>query len=121
MSGGPTVTEKKPLAALAYLFFFVSGLALLYVEPYNQDEFVRFHARQSIGFTIVWFGINVVLGVFIAILPNPVGVLLIAAEELVNLAIAVYWLYLMYRAYLGERYRIPELADIIDNVAGATP
>jgi uncharacterized membrane protein len=24
----------------------------------------------------------------------------------------------MYKAYIGERYRIPELADIVDNIAG---
>jgi len=41
-------------------------------------------------------------------------------EGVVNFAMAVYWLFLMFKAYTGERYRIPELADIIDNVAGKT-
>jgi uncharacterized membrane protein len=112
------VQEKKPIAALAYLFFFVSGLILLYLEPYNQDEFVRFHARQSIGFTVAWAGVWVVLSVFIAVMPGPLGALLVVAANLVYLALAVYWLFLMYQAYNGERYRIPELADIVDNIAG---
>jgi len=25
----------------------------------------------------------------------------------------------MYKAYMGERYRIPELADIVDSIAGS--
>jgi uncharacterized membrane protein len=28
-----------------------------------------------------------------------------------NIATAVFWVILMYKAYSGERYRIPELAD----------
>ncbi|HUO04607.1 MAG TPA: DUF4870 domain-containing protein [Candidatus Binataceae bacterium] len=113
--------QKHPLGAIAYLFFFVSGLVLLYLEPYNQDEFVRFHARQSIGFSIAWFAVNVVLGVFISVTPGALSWMLRMTEDLVNFALAVFWLYLMYKAYTGDRYRIPELADIIDQVAGPKP
>ncbi len=110
--------QTKPIAALTYIGFFVTGLIFLYLEPYNQDEFVRFHARQSIGFSVAWFAIEIVFGVFIAILPRALGGLLGGIQMLVNLALAIYWLILMYKAYTGERYRIPELADIVDNVAG---
>jgi uncharacterized membrane protein len=30
-------------------------------------------------------------------------------------------LFLMYKAYSGERYRIPELSNVIDQVAGPNP
>jgi len=115
---GEAGKQTKPIAALTYIGFFVTGLIFLYLEPYNQDDFVRFHARQSIGFSVAWFAIEIVFGVFIAILPRALGGLLGGIQVLVNLALAIYWLILMYKAYTGERYRIPELADIVDNVAG---
>jgi uncharacterized membrane protein len=107
------------IAALAYLVFFVSGVIFLYLEPYNQDEFIRFHARQSIGFSVAWFAIEVVFGVFIAVLPHGIGALFNFVLTLINIALAVFWVVLMYKAYNGERYRIPELADIVDSIAGS--
>ena len=115
---GEAGKQTKPIAALAYIGFFVTGILFLYVEPYNQDDFVRFHARQSIGFSVVWFAIEIVFGVFIAVLPNALGRLLGGIQMLVNLGLAIFWLLLMYKAYNGERYRIPELADIVDNISG---
>jgi len=115
---GEAGQQTKPIAALTYIGFFVTGIVFLYLEPYNQDEFVRFHARQSIGFSVAWFAIEIVFGVFISILPRALGGLLGAIQMLVNLAVAIFWLFLMYKAYQGERYRIPELADIIDNISG---
>jgi uncharacterized membrane protein len=121
MNGEPTRAQTKPIAALTYLLGFVTGLIFLYLEPYNQDEFVRFHARQSIGFSIAWFAISVILGVFISVMPRPISGLLSFVQAIVNIALAIFWIFLMYKAYMGERYRIPELADIVDNIAGTTP
>jgi len=115
---GEAGTQTKPIAALTYLVGFVTGIIFLYLEPYNQDEFVRFHARQSIGFSIAVFALWIVFGVFIAILPGALARLLGGIQMLTNIGIAVFWVILMYKAYTGERYRIPELADIIDNIAG---
>ncbi len=114
---GARASQAHPIAALTYLLGFVTGVLLLYVEPYNQDELVRFHARQSIGFSLAWFALNVIFGVFIAVLPHQLGALVGFIEGLVNLGLALFWLFLMYKAYSGERYRIPELADVIDQVA----
>jgi len=106
--------QHRIVAAGAYLLFIVSGLVLLYLEPYSKDDYVRFHARQSIGFTIAWVAINIIFDVFVAVLPHPLNRLLAGVSSLVNLALAVFWIFLMYEAYMGERYRIPQLADIID-------
>jgi uncharacterized membrane protein len=113
-SGGGT-PQNQVVAAAAYLLGFVTGILFLYLEPYDKDEFVRFHARQSIAFSIAWFVINLVLGVFIAVLPFALGRLLVGLQELINLGLAIMWIFLMYKAYGGERYRIPELADLADS------
>jgi uncharacterized membrane protein len=119
MNGESRKPQSNVIAALAYMFFFVSGIIFLYLEPYNQDEFVRFHARQSIGFSVAWFAIEIVFGVFIAVLPHTLGALLNFILTLINIGLAVFWIFLMYKAYNGERYRIPELADIVDSIAGS--
>jgi uncharacterized membrane protein len=121
MNGETTTPQSRVVGALAYLLFFVSGVVLLYLDPYDKDPYVRFHARQSIGFSAAWFGVNVVLGVFVAILPAGVGALFGMVQSLVNLGLAILWIFLMYKAYTGEKYRIPELADLIDSVAPPTP
>lgn len=118
MNGEGQKPQANVIAALSYLLGFVTGLIFLYLEPYNQDEFVRFHARQSIGFSIAWFAIAVVFGVFIAVLPQGLGKLLNFLLTLIDIALAVFWVFLMYKAYNGERYRIPELADVVDSIAG---
>jgi len=110
MDGETRRPQANVIAALTYLLGFVTGLIFLYLEPYNQDDFIRFHARQSIGFSVAWFAIGIVFGVFIAVLPHGLG-------SLLNFILT---LFLMYKAYNGERYRIPELADIVDSVAGNT-
>jgi uncharacterized membrane protein len=117
VQGGGGTPQNQVVAAAAYLLGLVTGIILLYLEPYDKDEFVRFHARQSIAFSIAWFVINIVLGVFIAVLPFALGRLLVGLQELVNLGLAIMWIFLMYKAYIGERYRIPELADLADSFA----
>jgi uncharacterized membrane protein len=118
MNGESRKPQANIIAALTYLLGFVTGLIFLYLEPYNQDEFIRFHARQSIGFSVAWFAIGIVFGVFIAVLPHGLGALLNFLLTLIDIALAVFWVFLMYKAYNGERYRIPELADIVDSIAG---
>jgi len=119
MNGEAGKPQSNIIAALSYLLGFVTGLIFLYIEPYNADPFVRFHARQSIGVSVAWFVINVILGVFIAVLPHFLCVIFGFILDLLNIGLAIYWVFLMYKAYKGERYRIPELADIVDSIAGS--
>ncbi len=116
MNGEATKPQGQPIAALTYLLLFVTGILFLYLEPYSKDDFIRFHARQSIVFAIAWFAVEIVLGVFIAVLPGFLSGFLAFILDLVNLALAIFWVYLMYKAYNGERYRIPQLADWADNM-----
>ncbi len=118
MDGDSRRPQANVIAALTYLLGFVTGLIFLYLEPYNQDEYIRFHARQSIGFSVAWFAIAVVFGVFIAVLPRGLGSLFNFILTLIDIALAIFWVFLMYKAYNGDRYRIPELADIVDSIAG---
>ena len=108
-------------AALAYLGFLVTGILFLVLEPYKRDGFVRFHAIQSLCYT----GLLVVLGIlweniawagalsfgFLWTLAHFVG-------ALVRLALLAYWIYLMYKAYNREWYKIPFIGDFASKQAG---
>lgn len=114
-SGG--APQNHVVAAATYLLGLVTGIIFLYLEPYDKDEFVRFHARQSIAFCAAVIAVNIVLGVFMAILPFGIGRIIGAIRELINLAFAVVWLFLMWKAFTGDRFRLPYLADIADGFA----
>ena len=109
--------QLQLVSALAYLVPVIGGIAFLLLEPYNKDETVRFHARQSIGFWVAWFVINIAFGILYSVMPATLRPLIGGLQELVNVAVLVFWIFLIYKAYVGDRYRIPELADIVDNVA----
>src|SRR5258708_36465901 len=109
-----TNPQSRPIAAVSYLLFFVSGLILLNVDPYDKDDFIRFHARQSILFSVAWIAVLIIFGVFIAVLPLALGSFLRGIEGLINLLMAIFWVFLMYKAFTGDRFRISYLADWAD-------
>lgn len=111
-----TNPQSRPIAALSYLLGFVTGLILLYLEPYSKDDYVRFHARQSILFSVAWIAASIIVSVFVAVLPGGLGRLLLGVWKLIAFFLALFWLFLMYKAYRGERYRIPQLADWADGM-----
>jgi uncharacterized membrane protein len=106
-----TNQQSRLIGAVCYLGFFVTGLIFLMLEPYNKDEYVRFHARQSIVYSLAFVALWIVVAVFLQVLPGPLAGVLSLLWRLVEFLFAVYWVFLMYKAYKGERYRIPQLAD----------
>ena len=98
-----TGLEANLAAALSYLVGFVTGVIFLIVE--KENRFVRFHAMQS---TLVFAGI-VALDILLQIVP------LLGALVVVFLLIpasAILWLFLMFKAYQGEEFRLPYVGQI---------
>ncbi|MEO6212797.1 MAG: hypothetical protein ABIP65_04140 [Vicinamibacterales bacterium] len=98
-----TGLDQNVAAALAYVLGWISGIAFLLVEPSNT--FVRFHAWQSIivfgALSIAWF-VSLALGLifwfFAFVVIPPLS--------------AILWLLLMFKAYRGERYKLPFAGDM---------
>lgn len=86
-------------ALLAYALGWVSGAFFLVVE--KKSRFVRFHAWQS----VLTF-----LPIFVAFWILPLWFLLWP----VSVAI---WLLLMFKAFQGERFKLPIVGDIADRQA----
>ncbi|MDK2940298.1 MAG: hypothetical protein PWQ51_2463 [Methanolobus sp.] len=91
---------------IAYILGFITGIILLVIEKENQ--FVRFHAAQSTVLFGAVFILNIILG-FIPIL----GWLLALVLSLVAF---VLWLLLMFKAFSGDMYRVPMVADYADKL-----
>ena len=91
--------------ALAYLGGAVSGLILLLVE--KQDRFVRFHAMQS----TITFLLVLVAHLALSGLPWVGPILRIPFV----VAVIVLWVFLMYQAFSGNRYKLPYVGDFAEH------
>ena len=93
-----TGLDANLAAALSYLVGFVTGIIFLLVEKDNR--FVRFHAMQS---TLTFVGI-VLVDILLQIVPL-LGALLVVF--IVIPLSAFLWLFMMFKAYQGEEYKLP--------------
>ncbi|HVP25929.1 MAG TPA: hypothetical protein VMS81_08100 [Methanomicrobiales archaeon] len=89
-------------SALCYVLVWVSGILFLIVEKENKT--VKFHAWQSIAtflpFTIlIWILSSIFFGIFY------LGLWWIIS--LLQLVMFLLWLFLMYKAYKGEKFMVP--------------
>lgn len=88
----------------AYLMFFISGFLVLKTEKNNQ--FVRFHAYQSIYYSLIFL-------VFIAL----VNYIPVVGSFIVKLATSVFfltWIYLILTTYQNKEIKLPFIGDIAE-------
>lgn len=102
-----TVSGLDPnvAAALSYLLGWITGVLFLLTEP--QNRFVRFHAMQS---TILFLALSVACVLLQSI---PILGMLIAVFLVIPLS-AVLWLVLMFKAYQGDKFKLPIVGDMAD-------
>lgn len=121
--------EGNLLAVVSYVLGFVTGVVVLLVERENQ--FVRFHAAQSIVLFAALFVASIVLSVVgmlstLLFAGNSAGMFLVGGllslglsllSLVVSVGAFVLWIYLMIRAYQGKTPRIPVVAGVADKLA----
>ncbi len=114
-ASAPTSTglDPKLSGVLAYLFWIVGGILFLATE--KQNQVVRFHAAQSVVLAVA----EIVVWVALMILANiPVLGLLFGILGIFFWLFALLLaLFLMYKAYNLERYRLPLLGDYAEKLA----
>ncbi|MDY9925430.1 hypothetical protein [Methanosarcina sp.] len=123
---------------LCYTLTWLTGLIFFVLETKNR--FVRFHAMQSfLTFTILsivlsalqtFFGVDKFIDYFLInlnppLLPylflhNPVTIYdqLIDGLLVLSLIPFLLWLFLIYTAYKGMRYRLPIIGDLAEKIVG---
>lgn len=94
--------ENNTNALLTYVAGWITGLIFLLTE--KEDEFVRFHAAQSL---IVFGAFNLfafvpLIGWILAPIMAPVAL--------------IVWIVLMVKAYQGEKYMLPVVGEYAEQL-----
>jgi len=93
--------KNNQRAALAYLLI----PAIYFLATQEKDSFVKFHSQQAIIFAVASFVVSLILG----IIPF-VNMFLVPFWSLFSF---LAWLFLIFKAYQGEEYKIPWLTDFV--------
>lgn len=101
------------VAALCYLLGIIGGVIFLLLEPYNKDRLVRFHAFQSIFFTVAWVVVMIALGV-LGMATHGVTILLYPICQIVFL---IGWIYMIITAYQGKKVLLPVIGEMAEKQA----
>ena len=118
----PTSTgvDERLSSVLCYAGWWVTGLVFLFAE--RRHPGVRFHAAQSI---VVFGTLSAALllcggaSAVAFIIAGPRFQLVQMIGNVLWLAAAVLWLYLMLRTWLGETWRVPLAGDLAKKIASS--
>lgn len=89
---------------LCYLFGWITGIIFLILD--RNNKFIRFHSLQSI-FTFLPLSVIYVIFGWIPIVDIFVKVVL-------GIISLILWSILMYKAYQGEKYKLPIVGDLAE-------
>jgi uncharacterized membrane protein len=118
-----TTTTSAPMTsnvagALSYIV--IVGIVFLIIDPYKRDRFVRFHAFQAIFFTVAVIIVFIVLGILASgtlFLSGAMFTLMWGLYLLFRLAVFVCWVFLVFKAYNNEKFKLPVIGDIAEKQA----
>lgn len=116
--GGLQSTGLTPnvAATLTYVAGFITGIIFLVMAPWKNDPFVRFHAWQSIFFSITYIVFSIVWGaIFGTLFLVSLGFLFSTITLLwflLRTAFLLVWLFLMFKAYRNERFSLPWIGPL---------
>jgi len=88
----------------------------------DQRPFVRFHAAQAIAFNIAAAGIWVALAMLgwlmVLLRLSFLGALILPIWGLFGLGVFATWIFLMYKAYQREKFKLPIIGDLVEKMVG---
>ncbi len=122
-TGSATGLDSNLAGALSYLLGPVTGILFYVLE--DEDEFVRFHAAQSTivfgGLFVLTIALSVVLTLLAAIpvVGWIIGLVLGFGALLISPLFLLVWLFLMYKAFSGDRYAAPIAGKHAEKYASA--
>lgn len=106
-----TTGLKSNLAgALCYVLGWITGLIFYLIE--KEDQFVRFHALQSMmtfgAYTVVTIGLSI-----FAVIPY-MGWIFGISQMLLSLLMFVLWIVLIVSAAQGKQFKLPIVGDMAE-------
>jgi uncharacterized membrane protein len=114
-AASPTAGLDENVAGLlCYILGWVSGLIFLLID---KRPFVKFHAAQSIAMSIAVFVLYFVLAIFMGLLHVVhLGFLAFMLYPLLGLALFVLWVFVMYKAYQYEKFKLPIIGNLVEGM-----
>jgi len=117
----PTAGIEENIAGLlCYIFWWISGLIFLLID---KRPFVKFHAAQDIAFNIAMAVVGIAFWIVVAfltfvtaLLHFPIGFLAVFLWPVIALAFLGTWIFLMYKAYSHEMFKLPIIGDIVEKM-----
>jgi fumarate reductase subunit D len=103
-------SQERAFGALGYLF-------LLFIIPLfakRDSLFVQFHARQGMVLFLLWSALSLLVLIVLAIASGVfiVETIFIALWLLATFLYALLAIIALFKVALGERYRMPVVADV---------
>lgn len=115
-----TGLEPNVAAALSYVLGIVTGVIFVLLE---RNQFVRFHAFQSILLSVAWIAFWVVftiIGTVLGFVPV-LGILAALVGLLLSLGLGlgamILWIILMIKAYQGQKFMVPYIGPMAERYA----
>lgn len=102
--------EPNLAGLLCYVLGWVTGLIFFILEKENQ--YVRFHAMQSIVAFGALTAASIVLGI-LSLIPF-LGIVFLILNYLLAALAFVLWIVLMIKAYQGQKYKLPWAGDFAE-------
>ncbi|MCF8031127.1 MAG: DUF4870 domain-containing protein [Desulfohalobiaceae bacterium] len=97
--------DENVEALLCYVLGWLTGILFLFLE--QENRFVRFHAMQSLVVFLTLFVLSLVVGL-IPIIGTLISILILPVS-------LILWILLMFKAFQGEKYKLPWAGDFADN------
>jgi uncharacterized membrane protein len=112
----PPVPMRERFLSLTAYCTFLPAVAFVLLKQYRRNEFLRFHAWQSIFF---WALVIALLG--LGLLASTFGFLLLwlVLGILVIAAIGLTWLVLAVKALQGEWFQLPGLGPLAEQITSS--
>lgn len=121
VAGRGSGLPENVAGTLAYLLGPITGV-LFFIMDRDRD-FVRFHAVQCLGVTVVWVVLSIVL-MIVSVVLGFIPILGWIVSALLSLGITIggfgLWLWLMYQAYQGNAWELPGLGPHVRRIAAET-
>jgi len=103
--------EDNVAGTLCYVLGFITGIIFLILEPYNKNKLIRFHAFQSIFFSVGLFVLSIAVSI---ILPWTMSLIV---SPLISLGGFVLWIFLLIKTYQNQKLVLPVIGPMAEKQA----
>lgn len=109
--------SENVAGALCYILGFISAILFIVMAPYNQNPRIRFHAFQSLFYSLGVIAIAIALIPVFMMMPWGLRLLLLPIRLCLSLFWFGLWLYLLFKTYNGDKVVLPIIGPMAEQQA----